>query len=197
MIKTIIFDYAGVLTPTRNKQNFAQEDHKRFNLQPSELLDILYKQWDKTAIGEMSEKDYWKYIGEKLNINPDEIRDLVYAAFPIEERVIKIIDQIKDKYTLVMVSNQIEDWLEKVIDDNNLRNKFHYFANSYQVGVNKPDKRIFLAALEKSKSEPEEALFIDDSPENIKSAKELGLNTIQFKTYDQFLREFKKCIDLP
>ncbi len=197
MIKTIIFDYAGVLTPTRNKQNFAQENHKKFNLQPGELLDILYKHWDKTAIGEISEKDYWKYIGEKLNTNPDEIRNLVYAAFPIEERVIKIIDQIKDRYTLVMVSNQIEDWLEKVIDDNDLRSKFHFFANSYQIGVNKPDRRIFLAALEKSKSKPRETLFIDDSPENIKSAKQLGLRTIQFETYDQFLNKLKKYIELP
>ena len=196
MIKTIIFDYAGVLTPTRNKYNFAQQNHQRFNLQPSELLDVLYKQWDKTAIGEMLEKDYWKYIGEKLNIEPEEIRDLVYAAFPIEERVIDIIDQTKDRYTLVMVSNQIEDWLEKVIDDNSLRSKFHYFANSYQIGVNKPDKRIFLTALEKSKSKPEETLFIDDSIENVKSAEQLGIHIIQFKNYDQFLKEFKKYVDL-
>lgn len=196
MIKTIIFDYAGVLTATKNKYNFALQNHKRFNVELTELLDIFYKEWDLAATGQISEKEYWKEIGSKLNINPNEIRDLIYAAFPIEERVVRIIDQIKGRYTLVMVSNQLEDWLEKVIDDNDFRSKFNYFANSYQIGISKPDKRIFEAALSKSASKPDESLFIDDSKENIESAKKMGMQVIQFVNFDQFLREFKKYVNL-
>jgi len=190
MIKTIFFDYAGVLTATRDKTQFAKENHARFGITTHALLDILYKNWDKAAINEISETEYWEWIGGELKTNPKEIRELVYAAFPIDVRMLEIIDQIKDRYTLVMVSNQLEDWLEKVIDDNNLRKRFDHFVNSYQVGISKPDKRIYLAALEKSNSKPEETLYIDDLPANISSAKELGIKTIEFKSFEQFIEEF-------
>lgn len=196
MIKTILFDYAGVLTPTRNKYNFAVANHERFNIPTEELLNIFYKNWDKAAIGQMSEKEYWEEIGKALQTSPNEIRDLIYEAFPIEKRVVSLIDKIKDRYTLVMVSNQLEDWLEKVIDDNDLRNKFNYFANSYQIGVSKPDKRIFKAALAKSGSKPEETLFIDDLKENIESAKSMGIHVIQFENYEQFLKELNNYIEI-
>jgi len=58
----------------------------------------------------------------------------------------------------VLFSNQIEDWLEKVIDDNKLRNIFNYFVYSYNVGIRKP----FLEALKATDSKPEETLLVDD-----------------------------------
>lgn len=192
MIKTIIFDYAGVITPTKDKSNFAKENHKRFGMEYSELMDILYKNWDKATVGKISYKQYWKELGEKLNTDPEEIKNLTIDTFPVDNRIIELIDKIKDRYTIVMLSNQIEDWLEKVIDDNFLRDKFHYFINSYHVEAKKPDKKIFIAALKRSGSKPEETLFIDDSIVNIAAAKQLGMHTIQFHTYKQFIREFKK-----
>ena len=195
-MKTIIFDYAGVITPTKDKSDFAKQYHERFNMSFSELMNILYEDWNQASIGKISDKQYWENLGKKLNIDIGEIKKLIMDTFPIDQRIIKIIDQIKGRYTLVMVSNQIEDWLEKVIDDNNLRDKFDYFVNSYQVEVKKPNREIFLIALAKSNSKPEETLFIDDSYKNFISAKQLGLLTIQFDSYEQFIVQLKKIINL-
>ena len=194
MIKTIIFDYAGVITPTRDKSNFANKYSDRFGMKTPKLMDILYKNWDAAAIGVMSDKQYWSELGKNLKIEPEELKNLIIETFPIDQRIIKIIDSIKDQYTIIMVSNQIEDWLEKVIEENNLKDKFHYFTNSYHAGAAKPDKKIFMEALEKSNSKPEETLFIDDSTKNIFAAKNLGMETIQYNTYKQFVKELKQYI---
>ncbi len=194
MIKTIIFDYGGVITSTRDHHDFVNKYYRQLGVEKSELLDIFHKDWHQTAINDMSAAKYWQNMGLALNIEPHKVKKMVIDTFPIEKRIIKLIDEIKDRYTLVMMSNQIEDWLEEVIDDNNLRGHFHYFINSYQAKISKPDKRIFLMALERTGSLPEETLFIDDLESNITSAKKLGIQTIKFETYRQFLEEFKKLV---
>lgn len=194
MIKTIFFDYAGVITPTRDNLDFAKKYCKRFGLTEKELMEITYTNFGEAAVGKIPDERFWGDIAQKLHIDPEEIKKLLIGTFPIDPRMIKLIDKIKGRYIIVMVSNQLESWLEKVIYDNNLRSKFHFFVNSYQIGVRKPDKEIFLAALKKSNSKPDETLFIDDASKNIIAAQELGINGIQFDTYEQFISDFKKII---
>lgn len=194
MIKTIIFDYAGVITPTKNNYIFAKKYHKRFGLTTKELMTKSYNNWRPALISKTAELKFWRELSQELNIDSEELRDLIIKTFPIDSKVIEIIDKIKVRYKIVMLSNQVESWLEKVIDENNLRNKFHYFINSYNVGIKKPNKKIFLTALEKSGSKPEETLFIDDSEENIKAAQELGIQCIKYVAFEQFLKEFNRYL---
>lgn len=196
MIKTIIFDYAGVVTLTQDKSLFAQQHHKQFNLSPSELMDVLYKNWHDASVNKISDKQYWKLLSNDLNIDKEELKKMIISTFPIDLRMIDILNQLQGHYALIMMSNQIEDWLESEIDNNNLRDKFDYFINSYQVGIKKPDKEIFQLALRISGSKPEESLFIDDSVKNIESAKQLGIKTILFESFEQFTNDLNKFVKI-
>jgi beta-phosphoglucomutase-like phosphatase (HAD superfamily) len=49
-----------------------------------------------------------------------------------------------------------------------------------EVGVNKPDRRIFDHLVKQFDIEPEGTLFIDDSPANIAAAGGLGFRVLQF-----------------
>lgn len=46
----------------------------------------------------------------------------------------------------------------------------------------------------KTASEYNECLFIDDAEENIHSAKELGMSTIHFTNHKQFIIEIKQLL---
>lgn len=194
MIKTILFDYAGVITPTKNNYYFALENCKRFNLSPKELMQMTYENWTETALGKQKCSFFWGQIAKKLNIKPEELRRLVIETFPVDKRMVDVINKTKVNYTNVLFSNQIKDWIEQVVKDNKLENSFDYVINSYIVGARKPDKEIFLEALKRTSSKPEEVLFIDDSIENIEAAKKMGINVIHFINFEQFLDEFKKYV---
>lgn len=196
MIKTVLFDYAGVISPTKNNYTFALENSKRFGLSPKELMQMTYENWAETVIGKQKCSIFWGQIAKKLKVEPEELRRLVIETFPVDKRMVDIIRKTKKNYTTVLFSNQIEDWLEKVIDDNKLRNIFNFFVNSYNVGARKPDKKIFLEALKVTSSKPEEVLFVDDSFENIEAAKQMGINTIRFKKFNQFLTQYKKYVSI-
>jgi len=196
MIKTVLFDYAGVISPTKNNYIFAFKNSKVFNLTPEELMKITYENWEIAVVGKLKSTAYWNQIATKLNIKPDKLIELIIKTFPIDKKVVNIIKKTKTNYTTVLFSNQVEDWLEKVIDDNNLRDVFNYFVNSYNVGFKKPDQRIFFEALKITSSKPEETLFIDDSLENIRAAKQMGIKTIMFNNFEQFLPQYKKYINI-
>lgn len=196
MIKTVLFDYAGVITPTKNNFEFALKNSKRFGLTPEDLMKLTYENWDEAATGVLESSVFWGQIAGKLKIKPDELISLIIETFPIDERVIDIIRKTKENHATVLFSNQEKAWLEKVIDDNDLRGIFTYFVNSYNVGAGKPDPKIFIEALKITGSLPEETLLVDDSLENVETAKKLRINAIKFENFDQFLGEYKKYVDI-
>jgi 2-haloacid dehalogenase len=57
---------------------------------------------------------------------------------------------------------------------------FEGIVISGDVGVNKPDRRIFEHLVERFGIEPAAALFIDDSPANVDAARAMGFRAIQF-----------------
>lgn len=63
---------------------------------------------------------------------------------------------------------------------------------SYQVKMIKPSPWIYAELFRRYQITPEEAVFIDDTAENIEAAKALGLHTIHFTSYEQAVEELKK-----
>jgi len=58
--------------------------------------------------------------------------------------------------------------------------------------IRKPEPESYFLSLNKIGVKPEEALFIDDKPENLDAAEKLGINTLIFKNNKQFFKELKK-----
>lgn len=78
-----------------------------------------------------------------------------------------------------------------------VRTKYSFFQLfetillSGDVKLVKPDPRIFQALLERIGRSASECLLIDDSEENISTARSLGFETIRFESPDQLRRELQ------
>ena len=76
---------------------------------------------------------------------------------------------------------RLEDWFDVVVV-------------SYEVGVCKPDPRIYEVCLSRLGVDAPQALFVDDRAENVDAAAKLGLQTVHF-TSDGLLPEIRARID--
>ncbi len=65
------------------------------------------------------------------------------------------------------------------------------FVLSHEVGVLKPDARIFAHAVAKMQVDPSLVLFADDQQVNVKAAQNLGICAFQYRDADQFSAELK------
>lgn len=62
---------------------------------------------------------------------------------------------------------------ENIIESN------HIFA-SYDLGLLKPDRRIYQTVLRKLDAAPQETIFVDDKPANVLAAQDIGIHGIVF-----------------
>ena len=101
------------------------------------------------------------------------------------EDIIELIKSIKGKCKLYLLSNNNpislnllgEELAKEGLDaDEVFEKKFC----SFQLKTQKPGREIYLKAIEGIGCDPSEILFIDDSPANLKTARELGIRTLQY-----------------
>ena len=98
-----------------------------------------------------------------------------------EERL-ELIKKLKSNYEIYLLSNtntiHIEAFKKKLGNVKWLSfcNLFDKMYLSHDLGLRKPDVKIFKYILKEQKLKAEEVFFIDDSPQHISSAKKLGIN---------------------
>ena len=128
---------------------------------------------------------YYSIVSEtlQLNLKEDEIlaiaRDRTYNMdnYVIYPDARKVIQTLSKTHRLGIIS---DTWPSIV---NQLRTldvlQFFSFATySFSLGVFKPDRRMYLDALEKCGHDAKDTVFIDDSPQNLEGAAELGITPI-------------------
>jgi HAD superfamily hydrolase (TIGR01509 family) len=84
-------------------------------------------------------------------------------------------------YPIYLLSNFPGDQFEKYRLQNSFIDQFDDRIISGDVGLAKPDKKIYELAIKKFNLVPENSLFIDDKIENIKGAESVGIKTIHLR----------------
>ncbi len=192
MIKAIIFDHGGVIK--ENSDDIIFRDFAlAFSLPLQQMTRAIQRFLDLYQTGEISDEKFFvslsALIKKPLPKNYRLLWTAKYGAASYNEGTIHFIEQLKQKgYKLACLSNTIPPHAEF----SKKKHGYHWFdvvVLSCEVGLRKPDKRIYELTCKELRCKPQECLFIDDSFENLAPAKELGMETIQFKSEDQLRRE--------
>lgn len=204
-IKNIIFDLGGVIL---NLDPDAQI--KAFEALGVPDFNRLYSKGSQSALfvdletGMISPEIFRKRLREQLSIElPDELIDKAWNAilkdFPAEH--IRLLVQLKTRFRLFLLSNTnaihyevFSQTLRAGFGYNDLRELMEKVYYSHQVGLHKPDPRIFEFVLEDAALSPEETLFIDDSEQHVNSARQAGLKAYHLKEEEGILELFSDFI---
>lgn len=105
--------------------------------------------------------------------------DLTYNAekYKFFEDAIHVIPMLFEKYKLAVVSDAWPS-LKDVFIHAGFDSYFSSFVISSVIGVTKPNKKMYLAALNELNVSPNKAVFIDDNLKNCMGAKKLGIKAI-------------------
>jgi putative hydrolase of the HAD superfamily len=113
----------------------------------------------------------------------------------------EILDYLKPKYKLHIITNGFNEVQYKKIQNAKLDNYFDKIITSEQVGVKKPNNRIFEYALSKANAVAKESIMIGDNWEaDIQGAVKNGLNAIYFTQngteVDQNVKKVSHLLDI-
>ena len=140
-----------------------------------------------SSSGEMkSIEDFWSIFLGRLGVSCENglidrlerIRKRFYvSSFRLYEGVPSVLSLLSKKYRLALVSN-CGVGLMDAIKALGLTEFFDVIVLSYEVGVRKPDERIYVEALEKMGLKGDECVFVADEISDLEGARRLGMRTL-------------------
>ena len=187
-IKNIIFDLGGVVLDI--DEDIVYKELEKMGISTSELahskefMDIMSKFDTGIYTAPTFRKKVKAFLGQEKMTDQkfDSIWNSMLLDIPRER--IEAIEKVRKHYKIFLMSNSNVIHYDLYVRDLQLRfgyNEFDELFNksyfSFAEHLEKPDPRFFELILDHEHLLPEETLFIDDTAENIKVAKSLGINT--------------------
>lgn len=145
--------------------------------------------------GKYTEDEYIEALIENANwnVNKEVIKKCIRQNLDTKvDGTIKIIDTLKEKYNLILLSDHVKEWVDYILSTNQELEIFKHQYFSYEYGMLKDDEGTFKYILEKEKIIPSETIFIDDNKDNIEMANREGIQGIVFQNAKQLEYELKK-----
>lgn len=201
-IKAVLFDSGRVLNGPATGHWFITPnfweyvDKKKFDSIDEQKIALAFKKADEYVMTQRSittkEEEFEHFIKfyeifssllPELNIKEETIKaiakDLVFNPdkYIFYDDALTAVHEFSKNYKLAIVSDAWPSLLD-VYDKNGLIPFFDSIVISSILGTSKPDRKMYITALEELKIKPGEAVFVDDSIKNCLGAMNVGIKSI-------------------
>jgi putative hydrolase of the HAD superfamily len=197
-IRAVYSDLGGVLLRTEF-QTPRQHLAERIGIEYEDLVKGVFESETshQASLGVISEDEHWKAIMRKFRLPAsqlDAVRDEFFAGDITDLALVNFLRGLRKTVKVGLISNAwtgMREWIVKEKFDD----AFDAMIISAEVGVAKPDPRIYQIALEKLGVAPAEAVLLDDFPENVEGARAIGMAAIHFVQPEKALDELKRLLE--
>ena len=192
-ISTIFWDVGAVLFS--NAQISGPEFkpvRELFGLDAKESDEIFFSLWeDKVRLGKITEDEFWEEYLKRSSKKPalNEIKDLYRKCTLVNEELLELAKNLSDSYNQTITSNHGKEWMRFLVSNWNLDKMFDNIICSADIGIGKPDRKFFEFALEKSKFEPSQVLYIDNEERHLVVAEKVGINILLYSGFYEDLHK--------
>lgn len=148
-------------------------------------MDVIYAEYASKQENDPCKTIRFQDIMDDYFSSAKVIPEMLNAATALRRHGIK---------TCILTNN----WTNDIVKNYKLSpfpHLLHYFDEVFEsckIGFSKPDPEIYSHVCSKMAVQPSEVIFLDDSPQNLKTAKGMGMLTILVKNPITALRDLKK-----
>jgi len=197
-IRAVIWDLGGVLLRTEDPTPRGRLA-ERFGMSAHELEKLFYggSSGTRCQLGEITFEQHIQNVRGELNLSPDEMDSVIdqfWAGDRLDQDLVNYIRNLHDRHRTGLLSNAFSDLRDWLKQQGEVGGVFDELVISAEVGIVKPDPRIYHLALDQLKVAPEEAVFIDDFARNIEGAMAVGMHAIKFINPDQTRSELEELL---
>jgi HAD superfamily hydrolase (TIGR01509 family) len=151
------------------------------------------EEYRRFETGTIAEREFTARFGDRLSLRGADDRELIAAWNDIFEPIPEMLALVRRIHAagscrLVLLSNTNPAHFTRCLAAYPELSLFDRYVLSYEVGVLKPDPRIFVAARD-AYPPGTPMYYIDDIPENIAAATRCGIRGMVFTGYEAFLEQ--------
>jgi len=199
-IRAVYIDLGGVLVRTEfqaPRQHLAE----RLGMEYEDIVRIVFNSETgrQASLGAITETEHWAAVIRRLHLPASHVqtmRDEFFAGDVIDRNLLDFLRGLRETLKVGLISNAWSG-LRPWIVTNKFDDAFDLMIISAELGIMKPDPRIFQHALEQFELAPAEAVFVDDDTENVEAARALGMHAIHFTRPHQAIGELKQLLNYP
>lgn len=196
MIRAVVFDIGSVLEVIDDSV-FPGPFELRHGLAPGASLDIPEFEGDP-GIGELSEAEVWAHFQRHLRLSEEQTDDLMrdywtWYCGSLDQELFDWFAAQHGPLRTGILSNSgpgareaERRWgFEDITDD---------IVYSHEVGLAKPDARIYSLTARRLEVEPQEVVFLDDVQANVDAARAAGWHAVLHVDTPTSIRELEAII---
>jgi len=193
MIKAVVFDFDGMV--------YHETTHKF-----TDRLFLEYPQVNKNKVQEFfsnefvhcqnGEKDMKKILQDRLAEwnypgSVEELMEYWFSNGAIDKKILNLIEEFKARGIICILCTNTEKYRFEYMEKNfNLDTVFDLLVCSFEVGVRKPNPKIYEYIIERTSLLPEEILFCDNEQDRVESAEQHGFQGHVYTTFENFKKLF-------
>lgn len=154
-------------------------------------LDTVEDAYLEGSLGRIEPEEFWRRVGLSA-----ELEDECLALHRLSSGILELLERAPSRYErVVCLSNDVSRWSQKLRRMYGLEQYLQAWYISGDLGLRKPDPKIYLHVIEDLAVEPNQLVFVDDRTKNLDPAAELGIQTIHYNAADTGAQSKHRTID--
>jgi putative hydrolase of the HAD superfamily len=181
-VRFIYFDINGCLVQASQRALTRLADDYAL---PLDIVETAYWRYnDEVCRGTLSMTDFNHVMADRLRIPEIDWAKYYLESVEIIQPMQDVVNWAAERYEVGLLTN-IMPGLVSAMKSRSLLPDVDYrvVVDSSEVGMSKPNPEIFRLAQERAGVAPQEILFIDDTPANLRAAQEFGWHVQLFDDY--------------
>jgi epoxide hydrolase-like predicted phosphatase len=197
-IKAIVFDIGGVLKIS--PLGITEKWEKQLNLAPGEMGKRLYEVWKRGSIGTITIAEVHQQIGEIMGLDEATVNAYMNDIWKeylgtLNVELDHYFRSLRPRFKTAILSNSFVGAREKEQAAYKFEDACDFIIYSHEVGMQKPNPKIYALLCERLALPPHEVIFLDDREGAVDSANEFGIHGILFKDNAQAIADIEACIN--
>jgi putative hydrolase of the HAD superfamily len=189
----VVFDFGDVIAEKFDRKSVVQFLCDSFHLSEVEFKKVSQKKKKALKKG-LTEEQFWLRYAHKKKIKlPSDwalsFKAVMKSAVKVDPKMYQLVDELKEKQIPVALFSNVEAHLAHLLKEFGFYDPFSPCILSCEIRVEKPNREAYEYLLQQFDCPPESIVFIDDKRQNVKAARELGIDGIRFESAEQILKE--------
>ena len=199
-VRAVAFDIGGVLeVPTDNA--LAGRWERRLGLPRGELFGRLRRSGlgRDANLGRVSAAEFALALGRLYGLDRPTTEELLAELWDwyvgeLNTGMAAYFQGLRPRYRTAILSNAAEGGHREEERPYGFAGMADVLVYSYEVGIEKPDRRIYEIACERLGVHPSEVVFLDDLEANVAAARRLGMRAVLFQSNAQAIADVEACL---
>jgi putative hydrolase of the HAD superfamily len=198
VLRALILDYGGVLSQ-QQPRDWYQSMAAELGVPEQAFRDAYWEHRPAYDSG-LPVEEYWRRVHETISrpYAPHRLDHLIESDLAswteYREEVWAMARTFREAGgQTAFLSNSGPEMMARIRADRHLESWFDAVIASFEVGLAKPDPRIYALCLSRLAVSAGQALFVDDREDNVEAAAAVGLHTLHFVD-DQGVRSLRALI---